>query len=78
MTFEEFINNPQIKKAINSNDPYTELEKLFGNNPLARNAINLARRMPNNKQLENMANNVCNEANVDINNINNQRNKFGR
>lgn len=71
MTFKEFINSPQIKKAMTSNDPFGELEKLFGNNPLAKNAINMARQMPNNKQLENMANNVCKEINLDASKLKN-------
>lgn len=75
MTFEEFVNSPQIKNAMASKDPLGELEKMFGRNPLARNAINMARRMPNNKELENLANNVCQEVHLDMNNLNAKTNR---
>lgn len=78
MNFEEFINSPQIKNAISSKDPYGELEKLFGNNPFAKNVINIAKRIPNNKQLETIANNVCKESNIDLNNLSKQINNLGK
>lgn len=66
MNFNEFINSPQIKNALSSNDPLTELEKIFGNNPFAKNVINLARNNGSNKQLEIIANNVYKEKNMEI------------
>lgn len=75
MTFEEFVNSPQIKKAMSSNNPLGELERMFGNNPLAKNAINMARRMPNNKELEKLANNICQEVHLDMNNLNAKTNR---
>ena len=49
MTFNDFINSPQIKNALSSNDPFGELEKLFGNNPFAKNVINMGKKVSNNK-----------------------------
>lgn len=57
MNFEEFVNSPQIKQAMSSNDPYGALETMFGNNPFAKNVINLARN-GNNQQLQTIANNL--------------------
>lgn len=67
MTFQEFINSPQIKNALSSKDPFGELEKLFGNNPFAKNVLNMARSTPNNRRLEDIARNVCKEVNLDFN-----------
>lgn len=66
MNFNDFLNSPEIKNAITSKDPYGELEKLFGNNPFAKNVINLARNVGSNKQLELIANNLYKEKNMEI------------
>lgn len=57
MNFEEFVNSPQIKQAMSSKDPFAILESMFGNNPFARNVINLAKN-GNEKQLEIIAKNL--------------------
>lgn len=70
MNFNEFMNSPQIRNALTSNDPYGELDKLFGSNPFAKNVINLARNSKNDKQLETIAKNFYKERNMDIPNFN--------
>lgn len=66
MNFNEFINSPQIQRAISSNNPLDELDKMFGNNPFAKNVINLARNNGTDKQLEIIANNLYKEKNMKI------------
>lgn len=78
MDFREFLNSPQIQQILRSNNPYAEMEKVFGNNPMAMNVIRMAKNGGNTKQLEQFARNIYQEKQMDINQTISQLPKFGR
>lgn len=81
MNLNNFFNSPMMKAIKFANNPYAEinnqLQQNMGDNPLLNNVFNMVKN-GNETQLRTMAENLCKERGMDINEIENKiKQNFG-